>query len=101
MKERIQAIDVHGHFGASAGAPFPKFDKFMSGGPEEVVRRARMADTALTIVSPLAALLPRGRGGNFVGVKPGVFVTCCTDGFRPALFMLERIQPVANGTRDH
>ena len=32
------------------------------------------------------------RGGNFVGVRPGCFVTCCTDGFRPVLFKLERIQ---------
>ena len=31
------------------------------------------------------------RGGNFVGVKPGVFITCCTDGFRPVLFKLERV----------
>ena len=31
------------------------------------------------------------RGGNFLGVKPGLFVTCCTDGFRPVLFKLERI----------
>ena len=39
--------------------------------------------------------LTLARGGNFIGVKPGVFVTCCTDGFRPVLFKLERIQPVA------
>ena len=32
------------------------------------------------------------RGANFVGVKPGVFVTCCTDGFRPVVFKLERIE---------
>ena len=32
------------------------------------------------------------RGGNFVGVKPGVFVTCCTDGFRPVAFKLERLE---------
>jgi uncharacterized repeat protein (TIGR04076 family) len=31
------------------------------------------------------------RGGDFVGVKPGTFVTCCTDGFRPVFFKLERI----------
>lgn len=31
------------------------------------------------------------RGGNFVGVEPGIFVTCCTDGFRPVIFKLERI----------
>jgi uncharacterized repeat protein (TIGR04076 family) len=31
------------------------------------------------------------RGGNFLGVKPGTFVTCCTDGFRPVFFGLERM----------
>ena len=31
------------------------------------------------------------RGGNFVGVKTGLFITCCTDGFRPVSFELERI----------
>ena len=32
------------------------------------------------------------RGGNFLGCKPGVFVTCCTDGFRPVFYRLERIE---------
>ena len=36
-------------------------------------------------------VLTLARGGDFVGVKPGVFVTCCTDGFRPVLFKLERV----------
>ena len=31
-------------------------------------------------------------GGNFLGVPPGVFVTCCTDGYRPVFFKLERIE---------
>ena len=32
------------------------------------------------------------RGGNFRGFKPGVYITCCTDGFRPTFFKLERIE---------
>ena len=32
------------------------------------------------------------RGGNMVGVKPGMFITCCTDGFRPLFYKLERIE---------
>lgn len=32
------------------------------------------------------------RGGNFLGCKPGVFVTCCTDGFRPVFYKLERME---------
>ena len=31
------------------------------------------------------------RGADFVGVKPGLFIACCTDGFRPVIFKLERI----------
>ena len=31
------------------------------------------------------------RGANYVGAKPGVFVTCCSDGFRPVVFKVERI----------
>jgi len=33
------------------------------------------------------------RGANMGGVKPGTFATCCTDGFRPVIFLLERIEP--------
>jgi uncharacterized repeat protein (TIGR04076 family) len=36
-------------------------------------------------------VLVLARGGNFVGVKPGTFVTCCTDGFRPVFFLIERM----------
>ncbi len=32
------------------------------------------------------------RGGNFIGAKRGMFVTCCTDGYRPVIFKLERIE---------
>lgn len=35
-------------------------------------------------------VLTLARGGNFLGLRPGTFVTCCTDGFRPVLFKLER-----------
>ena len=32
------------------------------------------------------------RGGDFLGFKPGVFVTCCSDGMRSVIFELRRIQ---------
>ncbi len=35
-------------------------------------------------------VLTLARGGNFLGTTPGIFITCCTDGFRPVLFKLER-----------
>ena len=38
-------------------------------------------------------VLTLARGGNLLGPKPGRFVTCCTDGFRPVIFGLERVEP--------
>ncbi len=32
------------------------------------------------------------RGGNFLGSKPGRTVVCCSDGYRPVVFKLERIE---------
>jgi uncharacterized repeat protein (TIGR04076 family) len=47
-------------------------------------------DWAWTDIQKYVVVL--ARGGNFVGAKPGVFVTCCTDGFRPVFYKLERIE---------
>jgi len=35
--------------------------------------------------------LTLARGGNFLGVRPGTFISCCTDGYRPVFFLIERI----------
>ncbi|MBA7678996.1 hypothetical protein ES703_87277 [subsurface metagenome] len=59
LSETIQAIDVHAHFGKHARNKFAINDKLMSAEADEVVRRACMANTRLTIVSPLKALSPR------------------------------------------
>jgi uncharacterized repeat protein (TIGR04076 family) len=32
------------------------------------------------------------RGGNFSSSLPGKVVTCCTDGYRPVIFALERVE---------
>ena len=37
-------------------------------------------------------VLTLSRGGNFRGVPKGTFVTCCTDGYRPVIFKLERLK---------
>ena len=37
----------------------------------------------------LKYIVTLSRGGNFAGVKRGMFITCCTDGFRPVSFKLE------------
>lgn len=36
-------------------------------------------------------VLTLARGGNFRGAAPGTFVTCCTDGFRPVFFLIQRL----------
>ena len=36
-------------------------------------------------------VLTLARGGNFRGVRPGTYISCCTDGYRPVFFLIERI----------
>jgi predicted TIM-barrel fold metal-dependent hydrolase len=64
--EVIQAIDVHGHYGKYDRGKPGLINEFMTGDADVVVRRARQANTRLTVVSPLQALQPR-RGGDPVG----------------------------------
>ena len=59
MSQTIQAIDVHGHYGNYDRGQPDLVNEFMTGDGELVVRRARQANTRLTMVSPLEALLPR------------------------------------------
>jgi uncharacterized repeat protein (TIGR04076 family) len=37
-------------------------------------------------------VLTLSRGGNFIGSKPGHTVACCSDGYRPVIFALERLE---------
>src|SRR5262249_44738417 len=53
---------------------------FMTGDGAEVVRRARMADTRLTIVSPLLGLLPRGGADPAEGNREAARVVAETEG---------------------
>ncbi|MGE0607214.1 MAG: amidohydrolase family protein [Pirellulales bacterium] len=77
----ISAIDVHAHYGDyDSGRPGDVVNTFMSGGPEEVVRRAKLANTRLTIVSPLAALLPRGGGDPVRGNVEAARDVAATEG---------------------
>jgi len=63
----IQAVDVHAHIGRYVGAGFALGNGFYSGGAAVVLERARMANTACTVVSSLRALLPRGHGQPIPG----------------------------------
>ena len=40
-------------------------------------------------------VLTLARGGNLLGSKWGTFVSCCTDGYRPVLFLIERLEEKA------
>lgn len=59
----VQAIDVHAHYGTDLYGETSDSAIFMRGDPGEVVRRARRANIALSIVSPLEGLCPR-RGAD-------------------------------------
>jgi len=65
--EKIQAIDVHAHFGRYLGGG-KVANELMSADADVVVKRARLAKTRLTMVSPLKALMPR-LGGNPVSAN--------------------------------
>ncbi len=60
--QEIQAVDVHGHFGLCKGSASLLCDEFMTADADVVVKRARLARTKLTIVSPLLAFFPRLKG---------------------------------------
>jgi predicted TIM-barrel fold metal-dependent hydrolase len=78
--ETIQAIDVHGHYGRYDRGQADVVNDFMTGDAAVVVRRARQANTRLTVVSPLQALLPRGGGDPVAGNDDAFRVVAQTDG---------------------
>ena len=55
----VQAVDVHAHYGPFERGISELVDRLRSCDAQEVVRRARLANVALTIVSPSKALVPR------------------------------------------
>ena len=80
LSEAIQAIDVHAHFGKHQGDKFAINNKLVSAEADEVVRRACMANTRLTIVSPLEALLPRLGGEPIMANIETARIVSETDG---------------------
>ncbi len=65
---RVAAIDVHAHYGVYQNHALPFNNGLMSADAARVIARARSAGVAVTVVSPLQALMPRGGcdpvGGN-------------------------------------
>jgi uncharacterized protein len=78
--ETIQAIDVHAHYGKYDRGTDDIVNDFMTGNAQLVVRRARQANTRLTIVSPLEALLPRFQGDPVSGNMNAARIVAETDG---------------------
>ena len=75
------AIDVHGHYGQyeHLGVPALK-QRFMSADPATVVARARQANTAYTVVSPMRGLMPRGEADAVAANEDAHRVVHQTDG---------------------
>ena len=66
--DQIPAIDVHAHYGVYDRRETTALEnQFMTGDPAVVVARARQARTALSIVSPLKGLFPRGQADAVAG----------------------------------
>lgn len=78
--ESIPAIDVHGHYGRYDRGGGALVNEFMSGDAAVVVERAQRANIRLTLVSPLDALLPRGRGDAVAGNRHAARVVAETPG---------------------
>ena len=67
MIQDVQAIDVHAHYGAYPVGRSVLIARFMGGDADVIVARARLANTALSIVSPLKALMPRFKADAAAG----------------------------------
>lgn len=76
----IQAIDVHAHYGRYESKEAGPLDELYSGGIEVVLERARRANTCLTIVSPMKALMPRHNGDPVSGNSEAAAAVSGTDG---------------------
>jgi uncharacterized protein len=78
--QTLQAVDVHAHYGKYDRGKAELVNELMSGDADVVVRRARQANTRLTIVSPLQALLPRFQGDPVGGNLDAARVVAQTEG---------------------
>ena len=80
--EDIQAIDVHAHLGIY-GQNVPELIKqFCSADAKTIVQRAKTANTRLTFVSPLRALMPRYNNDPVGGNEEAVSIIGQTEGLR-------------------
>lgn len=78
--ESLPAIDVHAHFGRYDGGRPSLANDLMTGEAAVVAERARRASVRLTIVSPLEALLPRGKADAVIGNRNAARIVAETPG---------------------
>lgn len=78
--ETLPAVDAHAHFGRYDRGGDDIVNEFMSGDADVVVDRARRANIRLTIVSPLEALLPRGKADAVAGNRHAAKIVAATPG---------------------
>lgn len=80
LSESLQAIDVHAHFGRYERESADLANELMTGDANVVAERARHANVRLTIVSPLEALLPRGKADAVAGNRNAARIVAATPG---------------------
>ena len=76
----VAAIDVHAHYGRMVRDRDPLYDTWMSGDAATVAARARAVNIRWTMVSPLLALMPRGKADAAAGNDEATDVVERTDG---------------------
>lgn len=76
----VEAIDVHAHFGRAVVGKHELCQDLMSATASEIVERARLARTFVTIVSPLSALMPRFKGDPVSGNQEAAEIVAGMDG---------------------
>lgn len=95
--ESIRAIDVHAHYGRYFRPEFTdEANSFMTADGPTVARRAARANTALTIVSPLLGLMPRGAADAAAGNDEALRVVADT----PGLLQWVIVDPLQPATYD-
>lgn len=80
--EEFLAIDAHAHFGPFRNSRWDSINALRSADAGEIVRRARLARTGLSIVSPMSALMPRLHGDPVGGNDEAAHVVADTPGLR-------------------
>jgi len=88
---RLRLDDLLGRYATHIWSPCER----LSEGQEFISRHANMPESFCSWAwgDIHKYVLTLARGGNLLGSKPGVTVACCSDGYRPVIFLLERIEP--------